>query len=80
MWGDSHYAGHLITWMPVNLGWTMQPVRALRMPKRGILGTRGRGSRLGQALSERLSPASQEMGGGAQLWLDGALATALARS
>ncbi len=37
LWGDSHYAGKMITWLKVNLGWTMQPVRALTVPKRGVL-------------------------------------------
>ncbi len=37
LWGDSHYAGQMITWMKVNLGWTMQPIRALTVPKRGVL-------------------------------------------
>lgn len=37
LWGDSHYAGQMITWVKVNLGWTMQPVRALTVPKRGVL-------------------------------------------
>jgi putative transposase len=37
VWGDSRYAGQMITWLKVNLGWTMQPVRALTVPKRGLL-------------------------------------------
>jgi putative transposase len=37
VWGDSHYAGTLIEWLKTTLGWTMQPVRALTMPKRGLL-------------------------------------------
>ena len=37
VWGDSHYGGQMITWMKVNLGWIMQPVRALTLPKRGLL-------------------------------------------
>lgn len=37
LWGDSHYAGTFITWLEVHLGWTMQPVRALTVPKRGVL-------------------------------------------
>lgn len=37
VWGDSHYAGQMITWVKEHLGWTMQPVRALTMPKRGLL-------------------------------------------
>lgn len=41
VWGDSHYAGQMIIWLKVNMGWTMQPVRALTVPKRGILAPEG---------------------------------------
>lgn len=37
VWGDSHYGGHFVTWMKVNMGWRMQTVKALTVPKRGIL-------------------------------------------
>ena len=37
VWGDSHYAGTFIEWLKEQLGWTMQPVRALTVPKRGLL-------------------------------------------
>jgi putative transposase len=37
LWGDSRYAGTMITWLKLHLGWTMQPVRALTVPKRGLL-------------------------------------------
>jgi putative transposase len=37
VWGDSHYAGTFIGWLKENLDWTMQPVRALTIPKRGLL-------------------------------------------
>ena len=37
VWGDSHYAGTFITWLKEQMGWTMQPVRALTVPKRGVL-------------------------------------------
>lgn len=37
VWGDSHYAGTFIAWFKEHLGWTMQPVRALTVPKRGLL-------------------------------------------
>ncbi len=36
VWGDSHYAGHMIDWMREQLAWTMQPIRALTTPKRGV--------------------------------------------
>jgi putative transposase len=41
VWGDSHYAGSMITWAKVHLGWTIQPVRALTLPKRGLLVAEG---------------------------------------
>jgi hypothetical protein len=37
LWGDSHYGGTLIGWLRDSLGWTMQTVRALTVPKRGLL-------------------------------------------
>jgi len=37
VWGDSHYGGTFIGWLKVHLGWTMQTVRALTVPKRGVL-------------------------------------------
>ena len=37
LWGDSHYGGHFITWLQVHLGWVMQTVKALTVPKRGLL-------------------------------------------
>jgi transposase len=37
VWGDSHYGGTFIGWLKEHLGWTMQTVRALAMPKRGLL-------------------------------------------
>src|SRR5712691_10412727 len=37
VWGDSHYAGTFIPWLKEQVGWTMQPVRALTIPKRGRL-------------------------------------------
>lgn len=41
VWGDSRYAGAMIGWTKVHLGWVMQPVRALTMPKRGLLVAEG---------------------------------------
>jgi hypothetical protein len=37
LWGDSHYEGQLIWWVKLQLGWVLQPVRALTVPKRGLL-------------------------------------------
>jgi putative transposase len=37
LWGDSHYAGQLITWLKVHLGWSVQIVRRLKVPQRGLL-------------------------------------------
>ena len=37
LWGDSRYGGTMITWLKIHLGWMMQTVRALTVPKRGVL-------------------------------------------
>ncbi len=37
IWGDSHYGGTFIEWLKEQVGWTMQTVRALTVPKRGLL-------------------------------------------
>jgi hypothetical protein len=41
LWGDSHYGGSFIDWLKVNLGWVMQTVKALTVPKRGLLVSEG---------------------------------------
>lgn len=37
LWGDSHYGGTFIGWLKSHLGWMMQTVKALTLPKRGLL-------------------------------------------
>ena len=37
IWGDSHYGGTMVTWLKVHLGWKMQTIKALTVPKRGLL-------------------------------------------
>jgi len=37
IWGDSHYGGSFIMWLKVNLGWMMQTVKGIKVPKRGLL-------------------------------------------
>jgi hypothetical protein len=37
VWGDSHYGGTFVGWLKVHLGWIMQTVKALTVPKRGLL-------------------------------------------
>jgi transposase len=37
IWGDSHYGGNFITWAKVNLGWSVQTVKGIKVPKRGLL-------------------------------------------
>lgn len=37
VWGDSHYGGTFLTWVKEQLGWTIQPIHALTVPKRGLL-------------------------------------------
>jgi putative transposase len=41
LWGDSHYAGDLITWLKLHLGWAITIVRRLKAPQRGLLGPEG---------------------------------------
>jgi putative transposase len=37
MWGDSHYGGTFLTWVKEHLGWIVQTIHALTLPKRGLL-------------------------------------------
>lgn len=37
MWGDSHYGGTFLTWVKEQLGWIVQTIHALTLPKRGLL-------------------------------------------
>jgi len=37
VWGDSHYGGTFLTWVKEQLGWTIQTIHALTIPKRGLL-------------------------------------------
>ena len=37
VWGDSHYGGTFLTWVKEKLGWTVQTIHALTLPKRGLL-------------------------------------------
>jgi putative transposase len=37
VWGDSHYGGAFALWAKVTLGWTIQTIKALTVPKRGLL-------------------------------------------
>ena len=37
LWGDSHYGGSLIGWLKTHLGWTIEIVRRLKEPARGVL-------------------------------------------
>jgi transposase len=37
IWGDSHYGGTFRIWTKITLGWDLQTVKALTVPKRGLL-------------------------------------------
>ncbi len=37
VWGDSHYGGTFRLWAKLTLGWIIQTVKALTVPKRGLL-------------------------------------------
>jgi putative transposase len=41
VWGDSHYGGTFRTWAKLTLGWTIQTIKALTVPKRGLLVSEG---------------------------------------
>ena len=41
LWGDSHYGGTMLGWIKAHLGWTVQVVRHLKEPKRGLLVAEG---------------------------------------
>jgi putative transposase len=37
VWGDSHYGGTFRIWTKITLGWIIQTIKALTLPKRGLL-------------------------------------------
>jgi transposase len=37
IWGDSHYGGTFIGWVKEHLGWLVQTVKGIKVPKRGLL-------------------------------------------
>jgi putative transposase len=41
IWGESHYGGTFLTWTKITLGWTIQTIKALTVPKRGLLVSEG---------------------------------------
>jgi transposase len=41
IWGDSHYGGTFRTWAKLALGWMIQTIKALTVPKRGLLVNEG---------------------------------------
>lgn len=41
VWGDSHYGGTFCIWTKLTLGWTIQTIKALTVPKRGLLVSQG---------------------------------------
>jgi putative transposase len=41
VWGDSHYGGTMLDWVKELLGWTVEVVRQLKEPKRGVLVAEG---------------------------------------
>jgi len=70
----------MITWLKIHLGWMMQTVRALTVPKRGVLVPEGTEVDWEQLFPSGFRLLRRQMGGGAQLLLAGALASALSRS
>ena len=41
IWGDSHYGGTFRLWAKLTLGWMIQTIKALTVPKRGLLVAEG---------------------------------------
>ncbi len=41
VWGDSHYGGEMRLWAKLTLGWMIQTIKALTVPKRGVLVSEG---------------------------------------
>ena len=41
IWGDSHYGGTFRMWAKITLGWMIQTIKALTVPKRGLLVNEG---------------------------------------
>ncbi len=41
LWGDSHYGGTFRLWAKTTLGWMIQTIKALTLPKRGLLVNEG---------------------------------------
>lgn len=80
LWGDSHYGGTFLTWVKVNLGWLVQTVKALIVPKRGLLVSEGEEVEWDTLFPNGFRPLPEMLGGGAQFLLDRALASALSRS
>jgi len=50
IWGDSHYGGTFLVWVKEQLGWVVQTIHALTVPKRGLLVSEGEARGLGEAL------------------------------
>ena len=80
LWGDTHYGGTFIGWLKVHLGWAIQTVRALKVPKRGLLVLEGTEVDWDALFPPGFRPLRRQMGGRANLLLDHALASPLSRS
>jgi putative transposase len=80
IWGDSHYGGTFRTWARLTLGWTIQTVKALTVPKRGVLVDEDEEVDWEKLFPSGFRPLPEILGDRANLLLDHPLASALSRS
>src|SRR5258707_1654190 len=80
VWGDSHYGGTFRMWAKITLGWTIQTIKALTVPKRGLLVSEGEEVDWEKLFPTGFRPQPAKMGGRANLLLDHPLASPLPRS
>jgi hypothetical protein len=80
LWGDSHYGGTLPEWVKKKLDWTIQIIKALTFPKRGLLVPEGEDVDWEKWFPTGFLAFAQKMGGGAKFLLDRPRAAALSRS
>ena len=80
VWGDSHYGGTFRMWAKITLGWTIQTIKALTIPKRGLLVSEGEEVDWEKLFPTGFRPQPAKMGDRANLLLDHPLASPLPRS
>jgi hypothetical protein len=79
LFGDSHYAGSLIDWVRLHLGWTIQIVRRRKAPARGLLVPIGEEPEWEKLFPPGFQPLRRQMDRRTHTGLDHPVATALPR-